>query len=130
MQKAVITAGRLQKMAVAVVLVQNQPERAAAMLDKAQAIRAVALSFLISISFANNTLAYDNAEIIAAKRKMIAESISSYRGNCPCPYNTAANGSNCGKRSAYSKPGGAEPLCYENDITDAQAAEWLRRNKR
>lgn len=125
-----ITAGRQQKMAVAVVLVQNQPERAAAMLDKAQAIRAVALSFLISISFANNTLAYDNAEIIAAKRKMIAESISSYRGNCPCPYNTAANGSSCGKRSAYSKPGGAEPLCYETDITDAQAVEWLRRNKR
>jgi ferredoxin-fold anticodon binding domain-containing protein len=74
--------------------------------------------------------AYDNTEITTAKRKMITESISSYSGNCACPYNSAVNGSSCGKRSAYSKPGGAAPLCYETEITDAQAAEWLRRNKR
>ena len=87
---------------------------------------------VISVCLVCSTIAFafDNAEITAAKRKMIAESIASYKGNCACPYNTAANGSSCGKRSAYSKPGGAEPLCYETDITDAQAAEWLRRNKR
>ena len=83
-----------------------------------------------SIIFCNFAFAYDNTEITTAKRKMITESISSYSGNCACPYNSAANGSSCGKRSAYSKPGGAAPLCYETDITDAQAAEWLRRNKR
>ncbi len=50
---------------------------------------------------------------------LIQESINAYPGNCPCPYNRASNGSRCGKRSAYSRPGGAEPLCYESDVTDA-----------
>ena len=93
-------------------------------------VRLLSALFVFSALSVQTSSAYDNTEISAAKRKMIAESIASYRGNCPCPYNTAANGSSCGKRSAYSKPGGAEPLCYETDITDAQAAEWLRRHKR
>ena len=117
-------------MAVVVVLALSQQERTAAMRGKAKAITASTILFLIIISLTNFAQAYDSTEITAAKRKMIAESITSYRGNCPCPYNTAANGSSCGKRSAYNKPGGAEPLCYETDISDAQAAEWLRRNKR
>jgi len=48
---------------------------------------------------------------------LIQQSISNYSGNCPCPYNTASDGSSCGKRSAYSKSGGAEPLCYRRDVT-------------
>lgn len=48
---------------------------------------------------------------------LIARSIGLYRGNCPCPYNRARNGSRCGKRSAYSRPGGASPLCYAGDIS-------------
>lgn len=53
----------------------------------------------------------------AIKQAIIQESISSYPGNCPCPYNTARNGSKCGKRSAYSKPGGYAPICYERDVS-------------
>src|SRR5258708_2499658 len=30
---------------------------------------------------------------------------------CACPYDLARNGSSCGARSAYSRPGGAEPKC-------------------
>lgn len=48
---------------------------------------------------------------------IIAESIKEYRGNCPCPYNTASNGSRCGARSAYSRPGGFDPICYSSDVT-------------
>jgi len=48
---------------------------------------------------------------------LIQKSISSYPGNCPCPYNSAKNGSRCGKRSAYSRAGGYSPLCYDKDIT-------------
>ena len=92
--------------------------------------RSLSALLLFSALSVQTSSAYDNTEITTAKRKMIAESISNYSGNCACPYNSAANGSSCGKRSAYSKPGGAAPLCYETDITDAQAAEWLRRNKR
>ncbi|AYN07663.1 YHYH domain-containing protein (plasmid) [Alteromonas sp. RKMC-009] len=48
---------------------------------------------------------------------IIADSIKGYSGNCPCPYNTTSNGSRCGNRSAYSKPGGYEPICYSTDVT-------------
>jgi len=54
----------------------------------------------------------------AIKQRLIQDSIASYRGNCPCPYNKARDGSECGRRSAYSRPGGAAPLCYHTDVTD------------
>ena len=52
--------------------------------------------------------------------RMIQESVASYSGSCACPWNRASNGSRCGKRSAYSRPGGASPLCYASDISDAE----------
>ena len=48
--------------------------------------------------------------------QMIQDSISQYPGKCPCPYSVMSNGKKCGKRSAYSKPRGYEPLCYVSDI--------------
>ena len=54
----------------------------------------------------------------AIKQKIIKESIESYPGNCPCPYNTARNGSRCGKRSAYNRAGGYAPLCYPEDVSE------------
>lgn len=36
-------------------------------------------------------------------------------GSCSCPYDFAKNGSMCGGRSAYSRPGGDEPRCYLDD---------------
>ena len=62
------------------------------------------------------------------RKAMIAESIAGYSGNCPCPYNLARNGSQCGGRSAYSRPGGASPLCYPQDITPKMIDEYRRRN--
>jgi hypothetical protein len=35
---------------------------------------------------------------------------------CACPEDLARNGSRCGGRSAYSRPGGAEPYCYVADV--------------
>ena len=35
-----------------------------------------------------------------------------YSGSCPCPHSIASDGSICGDRSAWSKPGGYEPSCY------------------
>jgi hypothetical protein len=35
---------------------------------------------------------------------------------CACPEDLARNGSRCGGRSAYSRPGGAEPYCYITDV--------------
>ena len=62
----------------------------------------------------------------AIKQKIIKESIESYSGNCPCPYNTASNGSRCGKRSAYNRAGGYAPLCYPEDVSDRMVREYKR----
>lgn len=51
------------------------------------------------------------------RQLLIQESISTYRGNCPCPYSHTRNGTRCSKRSAYSKPGSYTLLCYEGDVT-------------
>ncbi len=51
------------------------------------------------------------------KKVLIEASISEYDGNCPCPYSRARNGSRCGKRSAYSREGGAAPLCFAEDVS-------------
>lgn len=61
----------------------------------------------------------------AVKQALIGESIASYPGSCPCPYNTDRAGRSCGRRSAYSKPGGYSPLCYPADIT-AEMVEYYR----
>lgn len=57
------------------------------------------------------------------KKLLIAASIAEYDGNCPCPYSRARNGSRCGKRSAYSREGGAAPLCFPEDVS----AEMVQR---
>ena len=36
-------------------------------------------------------------------------------GSCDCPYDTDRRGRSCGKRSAYSRPGGRSPICYMRD---------------
>jgi len=63
------------------------------------------------------------------KQQIIKQSIASYSGNCPCPYNTARNGRKCGKRSAYSRPGGASPICYEEDVTPAMIEAYKKKQK-
>lgn len=60
---------------------------------------------------------------------LISESISVYSGNCPCPYNKASNGSQCGKRSAWSRAGGYSPLCYKSDVTDDMILEYRKEHK-
>ena len=64
----------------------------------------------------------------AIKQKIIQQSIQSYSGNCPCPYNSASNGSRCGKRSAYNRAGGYAPLCYPEDVTADMVKRYKARN--
>lgn len=66
----------------------------------------------------------ENVDVI--KQKIIQKSIENYSGNCPCPYNTARNGSRCGKRSAYHRAGGYAPICYAEDVT----AQMIKNYKR
>jgi len=57
-------------------------------------------------------------------QQIINRSIRSYSGNCPCPYNRDSAGRQCGGRSAYSRPGGARPICYASDVTEAMIAAF------
>jgi hypothetical protein len=59
--------------------------------------------------------------------RMIAASIAGYTGSCPCPYSTDRAGRRCGGRSAWSRPGGASPLCFRSDITDEMVAAYRAR---
>jgi len=62
------------------------------------------------------------------KQLIINESIASYPSVCACPYSVARNGSMCGARSAYSKPGGYDPICYKTDVTKQMLERYKRRN--
>lgn len=66
--------------------------------------------------------AQDTPSDTQIRELLIADSIEAYEGNCPCPYSRASNGSRCGKRSAWSRPGGASPLCYASDVSEAMVA--------
>jgi hypothetical protein len=46
---------------------------------------------------------------------------------CACPDDRARNASACGGRSAYSRPGGAAPLCYPTDITAAMIESYRQK---
>ena len=63
------------------------------------------------------------------RQQIIHDSVAAYLATghpCACPYNAARNGSSCGGRSAYSRPGGAAPLCYDRDVTDQMVIDWKR----
>lgn len=62
------------------------------------------------------------------KLRIVRESQQTYRGSCPCPENFDRGGRRCGKRSAYSKPGGASPLCYISDVTPEMLKKYKERD--
>jgi hypothetical protein len=62
-------------------------------------------------------------------QELIRESIAKYPGTCPCPYNIDRAGHKCGRRSAYSRPGGYSPLCFASDVTKEMVEEYRKRHK-
>lgn len=89
----------------------------------ARSLTAVLLGFLLAapVQAAEN----QDQQI---KQAIIADSIASYSGSCPCPYNVARNGSRCGGRSAYNRAGGYSPICFEQDVTPAMIQSYKVRN--
>lgn len=83
---------------------------------------------LLLLTTSLSALAKAEVSDLEIKQQMIRESIQSYPGRCPCPYNLASNGSRCGKRSAYTKPGGYAPLCFETDITEQMLDNYKKKN--
>lgn len=79
-------------------------------------------------SNAKQTAAVLTAAAIAAL--VIAESRRSYHSGgrpCACPDDRMRNGRACGGRSAYSRPGGAAPLCYPADVTEVMIKAYRAR---
>jgi len=67
-----------------------------------------------------------NTEI---RQEIIKQSIASYKGSCPCPYSADGTGRMCGWWSAYSKPGGASPLCFQKDVTPKMVIDYRKRTR-
>ncbi|NDL64937.1 hypothetical protein GRH90_19580 [Enterobacteriales bacterium SAP-6] len=81
--------------------------------------------FSASLLFtAGSAIAKSTVSDEQVKQSIIDESISSYPGNCPCPYNSARNGSSCGGRSAWSRAGGYSPICYKKEVTKERVKAW------
>jgi hypothetical protein len=87
-----------------------------------KALFIICLLLPFSQSYAKTSLSDDEV-----RQQIISESIASYPGICPCPYNAIRNGSSCGRRSAYSKPGGYSPVCYPNDVSAAMIENYRKR---
>lgn len=68
-------------------------------------------------------------EVTLATKEIISQSIRSYPGSCPCPYNRDRGGRRCGGRSAWSRPGGYSPMCYESDVTKSRLKTYFARIK-
>lgn len=49
---------------------------------------------------------------------------------CACPDDRMRNGRRCGSRSAYSRPGGAAPLCFLGDVTGEMISAYRKRTNR
>jgi hypothetical protein len=61
---------------------------------------------------------------------IVAESRRAYYATghpCACPDDSMRNGHRCGGRSAYSRPGGAAPLCFSTDVTEAMIKSYRAR---
>lgn len=90
-------------------------------------MRAFAFFVAGTVAVAAPALAFQSDAQI--RQRIIRESIASYPGSCPCPYNVDRAGRSCGRRSAYSRPGGYAPLCYPRDVSDAQVQDWRRAHR-
>ena len=85
---------------------------------------------LIAPAWAQTKKASKEKSDAEIRQEVIALSIASYSGSCPCPYNKDRAGRNCGRRSAYSRPGGKSPLCYAEDVTQKMVDEHRKKTKR
>jgi len=75
-------------------------------------------------AYARDCSKLSDAQIRAA---IVQESREAYYRTghpCACPDDRARNGSRCGRRSAYSRPGGASPECYPKDVRPIEVRDY------
>ncbi len=84
---------------------------------------------VLAILSAGLVLAREPLSDAQVRQAIIQESIAAYKRTghpCACPFDLMRNGRQCGNVSAYSRPGGASPLCFPQDVSDGMVADWRR----
>ena len=73
-----------------------------------------------------SALALDRQSDADVASAIIRECAAIYHASrpCACPEDLARNGSRCGGRSAYVRPGGATPRCYPRDVSAREIADY------
>ena len=90
-------------------------------------VSALALAAVAAVGILSSAaIAQSDAQV---KQSIIRESVAAYPGPCACPYNVDRAGRSCGRRSAYSRPGGYAPICYPADVTRDQIEAWRRAHR-
>lgn len=85
------------------------------------------LFFCLILGLAATANAKQELSDVEIRQVIIQQSIAQYPGVCACPYSVARNGSRCGGRSAYSKPGGYSPMCFPQDVPDEMVRRFRQR---
>lgn len=88
----------------------------------------IMLLAMSSFLFSSLSLASCELNDREVKQRIIDESISGHPGTCACPFNIARDGSQCGGRSAWSRPGGNTPICFQDEVTEKMMMEWRKKN--
>ena len=57
---------------------------------------------------------------------LVARSLASFSGTCPCPYSVDPAGQRCGERSVYARSSGSPLLCHPHDVTPKMVAFVIR----
>jgi hypothetical protein len=79
-------------------------------------MRALLAVALLTLSIPAIAQSMSDAQV---RQAIIQAFLVGYSGSCPCPYSVNRGGRRCGGTSAYSRPGGASPICYGTDVTKA-----------
>lgn len=69
-------------------------------------------------------IALTTAAIVAILIKASRDRYYATGHPCACPDDLMRNGRACGARSAHSRPGGASPLCFPSDVTEAMVQQY------
>jgi uncharacterized membrane protein len=89
-----------------------------------ETMRALILAALVSASAGTAYAAPTDRDVAAA---IVAKCRAIYHAGgrpCACPDDLARNGSRCGGRSAYVRPGGALPRCSVGDVSAHEIADY------
>ena len=70
----------------------------------------------------------DTLELLS-RQELIDASTAAFPGTWARPQNFDHAGRKCGKRGAYSRPGGYSSLCYVGDVTKEMVDQYRRERK-